>query len=125
MIIGWSYMSDCIFCKIINGDIPSTVVYEDEIIIAIKDIQPKAPIHVLVMPKVHIASLNEVDADNIDVITDLIMKLPKIAKTLGIDETGYQIVNNIGKDGGQTVEHIHFHLLGGAILSMPSAVCGI
>lgn len=112
-------MVDCIFCKIVEGEIPSQKIYEDDVILAFKDIDPKAPVHAIVIPKVHIASLNAVDQSNIEDIAHLISKIPQIAKDQGIDMSGYRVVNNIGSDGGQTVDHIHFHVLGGRGLQWP------
>lgn len=112
-------MSDCLFCKIIQGAIPSTTVYEDEFMVAFKDISPMAPVHVVVVPKIHMESLNEITADTAPVIGHLMTKIPEIAADLGIKESGYRVVNNCGKDGGQTVSHIHYHLLGGRNLQWP------
>ncbi len=106
-------MSDCIFCKIINKEIPSTIVYEDDKIIAINDINPEAPIHVLVLPKKHIGNINELNEENIDVIKDIHFAIQKVVKEKGIIENGYRVVNNCGQDGGQTVFHLHYHVLGG------------
>ena len=107
---------DCIFCKIVNGQIPSTKVYEDEICYAFLDINPQAPIHCLVIPKEHIPSLDYVDADNAGVVAHIMTVIPKIATALGA-EGGYRVVSNIGDDGCQSVKHLHFHILGGAKLS--------
>lgn len=106
---------DCIFCKIVNGDIPSNKVYEDDTVLAFHDIAPQMPVHVIVIPKTHIASAAEVNADNSAVIGHIFEVIPKIAKDLGLDN-GFRIINNCGKDGGQTVGHIHFHILGGKTL---------
>ena len=106
---------DCIFCKIVNGDIPSNKVYEDETVLAFHDIAPQMPVHVIVIPKMHIASAAEVNEDNSAVIGHIFEVIPKIAKDLGLDN-GFRIINNCGKDGGQTVGHIHFHILGGKTL---------
>lgn len=106
---------DCIFCKIINGDIPSNKVYEDDTVLAFHDIAPQMPVHVIVIPKTHIASAAEVNQDNSAVIGHIFEVIPKIAKDLGLDN-GFRIINNCGKDGGQTVNHIHFHILGGKTL---------
>lgn len=106
---------DCIFCKIVNGDIPSNKVYEDDAILAFHDIAPQMPVHVIVIPKMHIASAAEVNEDNSSVIGHIFEVIPKIAKDLGLDN-GFRIINNCGKDGGQTVGHIHFHILGGKTL---------
>ena len=105
-------MSDCIFCKIIDGEIPSRKVYEDEKIIVFHDINPTAPVHVLCVPKVHITSLNETDQENIGYITHIFEKIPELVKSLRTSE-GYRVVTNIGKDGGQSVDHLHFHVIGG------------
>ena len=106
---------DCIFCKIVNGDIPSNKVYEDDTVLAFHDIAPQMPVHVIVIPKTHIASAAEVNKDNSAFIGHIFEVIPKIAKDLGLDN-GFRIINNCGKDGGQTVNHIHFHILGGKTL---------
>lgn len=112
-------MSDCIFCKIIKGEIPSKKVYENEKVFAFEDISPQAPVHIVVIPKKHIESLNDVNEENADYIKEIMIALPKIAKDKSVDKAGYRVINNIGKDGGQTVNHIHFHLLGGRGLKWP------
>ena len=112
-------MSDCIFCKIIAKEIPSTIVYEDDRFLAFKDINPAAPVHVLVIPKQHISSLLELDEENAALAGDILLICKKVAQDLGISENGFRIVNNCGRDGGQTVGHIHFHVLGGRQLSWP------
>lgn len=112
-------MEGCIFCKIIKGEIPSKKVYEDDKVLAFYDISPEAPIHFLVIPKEHIVSANEIEEKNADVIAHVFLVINKIARELGIDKSGYRIVNNCGKDGGQTVEHIHFHILAGRGLQWP------
>ncbi len=101
----------CIFCEIINGNIPSEKVYEDETIVAFKDNAPVAPVHVLVVPKEHIKSVNEINEDNSVLVAHIFEKMGDIAKSQGIES--YRIINNCGKDAGQSVEHLHFHLLGG------------
>ena len=106
-------MSDCIFCKIINKEIPSTIVYEDEKIIAFKDINPVAPVHVLVIPKKHITSLIELEDEDKNIIGDIYLVINKIAKEQGIAEKGFRVIVNCGEDGGQEVKHLHFHLIGG------------
>ena len=111
---------DCLFCKIIAGEIPSTQVYEDDMILAFRDIDPQAPEHVVIVPKQHIKSANEVNADNLKYIAAIWEKIPQIAKDLGIAENGYRVVNNCGEDGGQTVGHIHFHLMGGRSFGWPA-----
>lgn len=105
---------DCIFCKIIAGDIPSNKVYEDDQILAFRDIAPAAPVHVLFIPKAHIAGVREITADNAAVVAHIFSVIPQVAKELGI--TDYRVVSNNGADAGQTVRHLHFHLLGGATL---------
>ena len=106
-------MEDCIFCKIIKKEIPSTIVYEDNEIIAFKDIQPAAPIHILVIPKKHIPSLVELQKEDEAVIGKIYTVINKIAEEQGVKEKGYRVIVNCGKDGGQEVGHLHFHLLAG------------
>lgn len=112
-------MAECIFCKIVKGEIPSKKVYEDEFIYCFKDINPEAPVHVLIIPKSHISSLNDLNEDNVEIISHIYLVAKKVAKELGISEKGYRLVTNCGEDGGQTVGHIHFHLLGGRNLGWP------
>ena len=112
-------MADCLFCKIIAGEIPSTKVYEDESVLAFRDIEPQAPQHIIIIPKNHIASANEITGENSAVIAKVFEAAAKIAQDLGFSENGYRIVNNCGEDGGQTVGHIHFHLLAGRNLQWP------
>ena len=112
-------MSNCIFCKIAKNEIPSEKVFEDDKIIAFKDIAPCAPVHILIIPKEHITSVNELDINNHNLIGHIFLTAKNIAKNLGIGENGYRIVNNCGKDGGQTVGHLHFHLIGGRNLNWP------
>lgn len=112
-------MDNCIFCKIVKGDIPSNKVYEDEKILAFKDIDPQAPVHVLIIPKKHIESLNAIKDEDLDIISYVFLKAKELAKKLGVSESGYRIVTNCGKDGGQTVPHIHFHMLAGRNLKWP------
>lgn len=111
---------DCIFCKIIDGSIPSNKVYEDEKMLAFHDIQPQTPVHVVMIPKVHIESMNSINADNCDVIAHIFSKVPEIAKLVGLDN-GYRVACNCGEDGRQSVFHIHFHLLGGQKLDTKMA----
>ena len=108
---------DCVFCKIVDGEIPSDTIYEDEHIIAFNDLDPQAPIHFLVIPKEHITSLAELDASNSKLISHIMISIAKIAKEQGLDS--YRVVTNIGEDGGQTVPHLHFHVLGGRSLNWP------
>src|SRR5690554_2306354 len=112
-------MENCIFCKIVAKEIPSDIVYEDDKIIAFKDISPAAPVHILFIPKDHISSFNDLDNENMNIIKELMIRIKEIAKDLGISHNGYRIVNNCGNDGGQTVNHIHFHLLAGRQLQWP------
>jgi len=107
-------MNDCIFCKIICREIPSKLVYETDKVYAFHDINPEAPVHVLIVPKQHIASHNELTTDNIDIIKDIHLAVNEIAKQLGIADSGYRLINNCGADAGQTVFHLHYHLVGGA-----------
>ncbi len=104
---------NCVFCKIIKGEIPSDKVYEDEEIIAFKDINPVTPIHILVVPKKHIATLLDVKKEDSYLISKIYQVINKIAKDLGIEENGFRVIANCGKDSGQEVMHIHFHLLAG------------
>lgn len=107
---------NCIFCSIINGDIPSKKVYEDEVCYAFHDINPQAPIHFLVVPKEHIASADEINAQNSELVAHIFSVIPEIAKKLGLTN-GYRIITNVGEDGCQSVKHIHFHVVGGTKLS--------
>ena len=109
-------MEDCVFCKIINGEIPSEKVYEDEEILAFKDINPAAPIHILVIPKKHIENLLEVKDEDNYLIGKIYNTINKIAKDLNIEKDGFRVIVNCGKDSGQEVMHLHFHQLGGRIL---------
>ena len=106
-------MEDCVFCKIINGEIPSEKVYEDDKVLAFKDINPAAPIHVLVIPKEHVQNVLEINHENKEMISDIFLAINKIAKQLGIEDDGFRIINNCGKDAGQEVMHLHFHILAG------------
>lgn len=106
-------MEDCIFCKIIKGEIPSDKVYEDDEVLAFRDINPVTPIHVLVIPKKHIKSMAEVEKEDEVVIGKIFRVIRKIAEDLGCSENGYRVISNCGEDGGQEVPHLHFHLLAG------------
>ena len=108
---------DCLFCKIIAGDIPSNKVYEDETVFAFRDIAPQAPTHILVVPKAHMESVNDVTAGNSAVVAHIFEVIPQIAKAEGL-ANGYRVVSNCGADAGQTVSHLHFHILGGKQLSL-------
>lgn len=109
-------MNDCLFCKIIEGVIPSKKVYEDKSVYAFYDIAPQAPVHILVIPKTHIASADEVTADTASLVAAVFTAIPKIAAAAGL-ENGYRIITNVGEDGCQSVKHMHFHVLGGKKLS--------
>lgn len=106
-------MKDCLFCKIINGEIPSEKVYEDEEILAFKDIQPAAPIHILVIPKKHITSLAHLEKEDEKVVGKIYTVINEIAEKQGFKEDGYRVIVNCGENGGQEVMHLHFHLLAG------------
>ncbi|HOJ15267.1 MAG TPA: histidine triad nucleotide-binding protein [Deltaproteobacteria bacterium] len=105
---------DCIFCRIVSGEVPSTKVYEDELVYAFEDIQPLAPVHVIVVPKRHVATLNELDDS--DVWFSMLKAAKETAKIKGVAETGYRIAVNCGRDGTQIVMHLHLHVLGGRLL---------
>ena len=113
-------MENCLFCKIVAGTIPSTKVYEDDSILAFRDINPQAPVHVLVIPKVHIQDTDGVTAENSAVVAHIFQVIPAIAKAEGLEE-GYRVVSNCGPNAGQTVFHLHFHILGGKALSLEMA----
>lgn len=110
---------DCIFCKIVQNEIPSQKIYEDEEIIAFNDLEPQAPIHILIVPKEHIQDVNQITDKNMDIIGKIFVVASKIARDKDLSN-GYRIVNNCGEDGGQTVKHIHFHLLGGRKMQWPA-----
>lgn len=113
-------MSDCLFCKIVAGQIPSTKVYEDELVLAFRDIAPQAPTHILVIPKAHIASVAEVTAENSAVVSHIFEVIAKVAEAEGLKD-GYRVVSNCGAHAGQTVHHLHFHILGGKQLTLEMA----
>ena len=106
----------CLFCSIINGDIPSSKVFENEKVYAFRDIAPQAPVHVLVIPKCHIPSVDGIDGDNADVVAEIFKCIPAIAKSEGLSG-GYRVISNCGDDACQSVKHLHFHVLGGEKLS--------
>ncbi len=114
--IGAKTMNNCLFCNLAAGKIPSKKVYEDETILAFYDVSPIAPVHVLIIPKEHIASPNDVSEENAAVIAHIFQTIPLLAKQLGL-QNGYRVITNCGKDGGQTVPHLHFHLLGGKAMN--------
>lgn len=105
-------MNDCIFCKIISGEIPSKKAYEDDTMLAFYDINPQAPVHILVIPKEHIPSVDGINSENSDIVAKIFEKIPEIAKGAGITN-GYRLISNCGDDACQTVKHLHFHILGG------------
>ena len=107
---------NCLFCKILAGEIPSAKVYEDEYVFAFRDINPQAPVHILVVPKEHIPCTDAIDESNCAYVAKCFEAIAKIAKAEGL-KTGYRVINNCGEDGGQTVMHLHFHIIGGTKLS--------
>lgn len=111
------HVSDCIFCKIVLKEIPSEIAYEDDEIIAFKDNQPLAPVHLLIIPKNHLRSLNDVTPEHENLIGHLLGVIRRLASEFGVAESGYRVVANTGTDGGQVVGHLHFHLLGGQALN--------
>ena len=111
---------DCLFCKIINGEIPSEKVYEDEYVYAFNDISPTAPVHVLIVPKKHISTINDIEENDAELIGRIYLAVKNIAQEKGIAEDGYRVVTNCNQMAGQTVFHIHFHLLGGRELNWPA-----
>ena len=112
-------MDNYLFCKIINGEITAKKVYENEHIIAFNDIDPKAPVHILVIPKKHIRSINELNSSDINLAGEIILAAKKIAKDQGVDSKGFRVVFNTNDDGGQTVYHIHMHIMGGRQMQWP------
>ncbi len=109
-------MTDCLFCRIINGDIPSNKVYEDELVFAFRDINPQAPTHILIVPKQHIASAADITAENSVVVAHIFEVIPTIAKNEGLTN-GFRVITNSGPDACQSVRHLHFHILGGEQMS--------
>lgn len=110
---------ECIFCNIVQGTIPAQPVYEDDKLLAFNDISPAAPVHVLVIPKKHIANLLEITPEDNGLIAHLMLTIPKIARQLGLDEAGFRLVVNTKDNGGQTVKHLHIHILGGRFMTWP------
>ncbi|MBN2809217.1 MAG: histidine triad nucleotide-binding protein [Deltaproteobacteria bacterium] len=106
-------MQECLFCRIIKGEIPSEKVYEDENLYAFKDINPKAPVHLLIIPKKHYATLNDLPDAEMGVIAEIHCVIKKLAAEFGVAESGYRVLANVNKDGGQVVYHVHYHLIGG------------
>src|SRR5438094_9881471 len=112
-------MAECLFCRIIDHDIPASIVYEDERVIAFNDINPQAPTHILVLPKRHIATLNELTADDTELVGEIVRRAVAIAHERGLEESGFRTVFNTNRGAGQTVFHIHLHLLGGRSMHWP------
>lgn len=106
-------MEDCIFCKIIKKEIPADTIYENKDFIVFKDIKPKAPTHVLLVPKKHIVSVNEIKPEDKEMVGELFLTAQKIAEDIGIKKSGYKLVFNVGRGGGQLIDHLHLHLIGG------------
>jgi histidine triad (HIT) family protein len=106
-------MKDCIFCKIVKGKIKSEIVFEDKEVLAFKDIKPVAKVHVLIIPKKHLLSINHLKKEDLKILPKMISAAQKIAKKFGIDKTGFRLIFNAGKDSGLTIEHLHLHLIGG------------
>ena len=112
-------MENCLFCKIANGGIPANIVYQDENVVAFVDINPQAPKHILLIPRQHIASITDLTLDDRPMLAQIFTTAQKLAHEMRIDESGYRIVSNVGPDSGQSVFHLHFHLLGGRKFSWP------
>lgn len=112
-------MKNCLFCKIANKEIPSEIVFENEDVLAFNDINPQSPVHVLVIPKKHILSLNQIDHTNSQTACKLLEAIPAIAEKMGIYESGYRVVSNCGADGMQSVDHLHFHVMGKRLMKWP------
>ena len=110
---------DCLFCKVASGEIPATLVHEDERLVAFRDISPQAPVHILVIPREHVASLEAVADDQADLVGGMLLVARDLARSEGVAEDGYRAVLNVGADGGQTIHHIHLHLIAGRALSWP------
>nr|WP_320048275.1 histidine triad nucleotide-binding protein [uncultured Desulfuromonas sp.] len=109
----------CLFCKIVAGEIPAQIVYEDDLVIAFNDIDPQAPVHILVIPRKHIPGMNDIAEDDLVVMGRIHQVAVKLAEQCGISESGYRLVNNCNEHGGQAIAHLHYHLLGGRQLSWP------
>lgn len=111
--------TSCLFCKIVNGEIPSGIVYQDDLVVAFRDLNPQAPLHLLLVPRKHIATTLDIDADDMELIGHIYRVAAKIALELGFADDGFRVVNNCKEDAGQSVWHLHFHLLAGRKLSWP------
>ena len=112
-------MEGCLFCKIVNKEIPAAFIFEDDQIVAFSDINPKAPTHILIIPKEHFSSLNDIPEENKELLGHILLRARQIAQNIGLEEKGYRIVLNTGKDAGQAVFHLHFHLFGGRRMNWP------
>jgi histidine triad (HIT) family protein len=112
-------MEDCIFCKIARHEIPSQIVFEDENVVAFKDVKPVAPVHIVIIPKEHISGVMAITEETGDIVTRIFLAAKKLAQETGIDKTGFRVVANHGREAGQSVFHLHFHLLGGRPLTWP------
>jgi len=106
-------VADCLFCKIVNREIPGDVVFEDDLLLAFRDINPQAPVHILIIPKRHVATVNDVDSGDAELLGQLLLRARALAAEAGIDDGGYRLIINCNGEGGQTVYHLHLHLLGG------------
>ncbi len=111
-------MEDCLFCKIASGEVPSEIIYQDEDIVAFKDIAPQAPVHIVIIPVTHYDNILNIPAGN-DIVSRIVTVVNRLAIKYGIAQTGFRLVNNCGEDGGQSVNHLHFHLLGGRSMEWP------
>ena len=109
-------MDKCLFCRIANREVPSKIVYEDDVVLAFHDVEPKAPVHILLIPKTHVASLDDLDSQHEGDIAHLTLAISKAADIMGIKDSGYRVIVNCGKDSGQAVAHLHYHILGGRSL---------
>lgn len=112
-------MQDCIFCKIINKEIPAEIMYEDETVLVFKDIRPAAPVHLLLIPKKHIPTFLDAEPEDAQILGEIQLVAAKLARQLGLEESGFRLVSNYGEDAGQLVFHIHYHLLAGRTLQWP------
>ncbi|MDH3342385.1 MAG: histidine triad nucleotide-binding protein [Gammaproteobacteria bacterium] len=112
-------MNDCLFCKIVDGEIPGDIVYENDQVIAFRDVNPQAPTHILVIPRKHIATVNELAAEDKGIVADMVMAAQAIARQEGIEDSGYRLVMNCNEGAGQSVFHIHLHILGGRRMNWP------
>lgn len=111
-------MSDCIFCKLAHGEIPTPLIYEDEAVVAFHDLHPQAPVHVLIVPKTHVRDIDSLASHESGeaILGQVLRAIPQVAERLGIRASGFRLINNCGRDAGQTIDHVHFHLLGGKVL---------